>query len=234
MSFLHHQRGIAAHVILFGRSFAGPACEVAKRGGSLGELGVGILKYIGLEASPTPSEIDQATTGHVLEYVDNEMNNEQDFEMKPLVTFVALVTAATRAFSGSIAEPVHDTSEVVAELFAPTPSFGGEWTDFSGGVQIGRLDVDGTGAADGHDLGYGVHAGYGHDFGSFVLDCELDHDVTGVDLGGTATVGNVTRLKLSAGYDIGRTLLYATAGVARLDTSIGSEICEFGGVGMVY
>ena len=193
-----------------------------------------MLKCRGLVASPMPSEIDQARTDHVVESVDNEMNNEQDFEMKPLVTFVALVTAATPAFSGSIAEPVYDTSEVVAEVFAPTPSFGGEWTGFYGGVQIGRLDVDGTGAADGDDLGYGVHAGYDHDFGSFVLGGELDHDVTGVDLGGTATVDNVTRLKLRAGYDIGRTLLYATAGVARLDTSIGSENGEFGGVGMAY
>ena len=45
---------------------------------------------------------------------------------------------------------------------------------------------------------------------------------------------NVQRLKLRGGYDLGKTLIYATAGAARVDTSIGKDTGEFFGVGMAY
>jgi predicted porin len=59
-------------------------------------------------------------------------------------------------------------------------------------------------------------------------------DFADVDLGGAATVDSVARLKLRAGYDLGRTLVYATAGMARVDTTIGADNGEFAGLGVAY
>lgn len=154
--------------------------------------------------------------------------------MKRVLSVLALAGLAhTPAFAGSIEEPVVET---IAPPPAPVaqPYQGGEWTGFYGGLQLGRLDVDGTGAADGDDLSYGVHAGYDYDFGRFVLGGEVDYDFADVDLGGAATVDSVARLKLRAGYDLGRTLVYATAGMARVDTTIGADNGEFAGLGVAY
>jgi predicted porin len=139
---------------------------------------------------------------------------------------------ATGAHAGSVAEPVIES--VAPPPPAPLPYQGGEWSGFYGGLQLGNLDVDGTGAADGSDFSYGLHAGYDYDFGRFVLGGEIDYDFADIDLAGAATVDSVARLKLRAGYDLGRTMIYATAGVARVDTSLGSESGEFGGLGLAY
>lgn len=99
---------------------------------------------------------------------------------------------------------------------------------------MGYADIDGTGAADGSGGTYGVHGGYNYDFGQFVLGGEVDYDKLDIDLGGAATADSVARLKLKAGYDLGKTLIYATAGAANVDTSIGSETGEFYGLGVAY
>ena len=111
---------------------------------------------------------------------------------------------------------------------------GGEWTGFYSGLQFGQFDVDGTGAADGDDISYGLHAGYDYDFGRFVLGGELEYNFADIDLGGAATVDSVLWLKVRGRYDLGRTLVYATAGMARVDTSLGSENGEFVGLGVAY
>ncbi|WP_390914469.1 outer membrane beta-barrel protein [Pseudosulfitobacter sp. SM2401] len=155
--------------------------------------------------------------------------------MKHVLSVLALAGLAyTPAYAGSIADPVVETIAPPPAAPVPQPYTGGEWTGFYGGLQLGNLDVDGTGTADGDDVSIGVHAGYDYDFGRFVLGGEVDYDFTDVDLAGAATVDSVARLKLRAGYDLGRTLLYATAGVAQVDTSIGSETGEFGGLGVAY
>lgn len=154
--------------------------------------------------------------------------------MKSLLTLttVAALTAMP-ALAGSTTPPAPDP--VIAAPPPPPPvALGGDWGGFYGGVQLGNLDVDGTGAADGDDVTFGVHGGYNYDFGQFVLGGEIDYDFGDVDLGGAATVDSVARLKLRAGYDLGRTLLYATAGAARVDTSLGGETGEFLGLGVAY
>mmetsp|Transcript_26872 Transcript_26872/g.48597 ORF Transcript_26872/g.48597 Transcript_26872/m.48597 type:complete len:193 (+) Transcript_26872:47-625(+) len=112
--------------------------------------------------------------------------------------------------------------------------FSGAWTGAYGGVQLGFADVDATGAADGDDTLYGVHAGYAYDFGTFVLGGELDYDLADIDLNGAARVDGVARLKLRAGYDFGRTLGYVTLGAAELDSSLGRETGGVYGFGFAY
>ena len=81
---------------------------------------------------------------------------------------------------------------------------------------------------------YGVFGGYDYDFGNYVLGGEFeyqagsDYDINGVD------VDNLMRLKARAGYDFGRTLAYGTAGVARIDSSLGDATGPVGGIGMEY
>ncbi|WP_415402681.1 outer membrane protein [Tateyamaria sp. SN3-11] len=130
--------------------------------------------------------------------------------------------------------PVADPIAPAPPPPAPVIDTGGDWTGGYAGVQLGYADVDGSGTADGDDILGGVHLGYDYDFGTFVLGGELDYDFADIDLNGAASVDSVARLKLRAGYDFGRTLGYFTAGVADLDTSLGSETGEFYGLGVAY
>ncbi|MFL4470940.1 outer membrane protein [Tateyamaria armeniaca] len=145
---------------------------------------------------------------------------------------LAAVTAVP-AFAGALDAPAADPLPP-APAPVPVAATGGDWTGPYAGVQLGYGDVNGTGAADGDDFLYGVHVGYDYDFGTFVLGGELDYDFSDIDLNGAATVDSVARLKLRAGYDFGRTLGYVTAGVAEVDTSLGSESGEFYGIGVAY
>lgn len=152
--------------------------------------------------------------------------------MKRIVYAGALTLAATASYVSAPADPV-----IRSPVYTPAPVetyTGGDWTGFYAGGQLGYADIDGTGAADGSGGTYGVHGGYNYDFGQFVLGGEVDYDKLDIDLGGAATADSVARLKLKAGYDLGKTLIYATAGAANVDTSIGSETGEFYGLGVAY
>ncbi|GFE51691.1 membrane protein [Roseobacter cerasinus] len=160
--------------------------------------------------------------------------------MKNVLSAAAAIAATTLmtapVLAGSLEEPV---IEPVTTAPPPAPVYtGGDWTGFYAGGQIGNLDVDGEGGlagVGGDDTTYGLHAGYNYDFGTWVVGGELDYDDASVDLSpGSASVDSVWRAKLRGGYDFGRTLLYATAGLADLDTSIGSDTGEFYGLGVSY
>ncbi len=139
------------------------------------------------------------------------------------------------AFAGSLDQPIASPPPPTAPVAPPAPvQLGGDWTGGYAGVQLGYGDISGTGGADGDDILGGVHAGYDYDFGTFVLGGEVDYDSADIDLTGGASVDSVARLKLRAGYDFGRFLGYATAGVADVDTSLGSESGEFYGLGVAY
>ncbi len=136
------------------------------------------------------------------------------------------------AFAGNLADPIVETP-VAQPVYEALPVTG-DWTGFYGGLNLGYTDIDGSGNADGNGNTYGVHVGYDYDFGNYVMGAELEYDKTDIDLNGGATADNVARLKLRAGYDLGKTLIYATAGAARLDTSFGNDTGGFVGVGMAY
>ncbi|MGB7241585.1 MAG: porin [Sulfitobacter sp.] len=150
-----------------------------------------------------------------------------------LTSAAAFAFATAPAFAGSLAEPV---VEAAPPAPAPVYNTGGDWGGFYGGLQLGRIDVDTDGGAvlSGDDALYGLHAGYNWDLGTWVVGVEADYDFTDVDLGGAATVDSVARLKLRGGYDFGRTLVYATVGAARVDTSLGNETGEAYGLGVSY
>ncbi|WP_299587390.1 outer membrane beta-barrel protein [uncultured Tateyamaria sp.] len=154
----------------------------------------------------------------------------------PATSLAALVALSTTpVLAGGFDTPVADAPVPTAPPPpAPPPALGGDWTGAYGGVQLGYGDVNGSGAADGDDVLGGVHLGYNYDFGTFVLGGELDYDFADIDLNGAASVDSVARLKLKAGYDFGPALGYVTAGVADVDTSIGSESGEFYGIGVAY
>ena len=148
-------------------------------------------------------------------------------------TLMSTSLLASTAFAGNLTDPVVET---VPAPVVVAPSFvGGDWTGFYGGLNLGYADVETNIDANGDDMSYGLHVGYDYDFGQFVLGGELDYDKTDISLGGgAASIDSVARAKLRAGYDLGRTLVYATAGAARADTSVGDETGPFVGLGVAY
>lgn len=148
------------------------------------------------------------------------------------ISILATTFLGTTAFAGTLADPVVEA--VPQPIILAPVALGGDWTGAYGGLNLGYADVDGTGAIDGDDMTYGLHLGYDYDFGRFVAGGEIEYDKADIDLNGAATVDSVARLKLRGGYDLGRTLIYATAGIAKLDTSIGNDTGEFFGLGVAY
>ncbi|WP_138923148.1 outer membrane protein [Sulfitobacter sp. BSw21498] len=150
--------------------------------------------------------------------------------------FLASTAFAGAAFAGSLSEPV---IEPVMTAPVAAPNLGGDWTGFYTGLQLGYSEADTNFGVDGDNGSYGFHAGYNYDFGRFVLGGELDYDKTDIDLDDAAgvtqgSIDSVARAKIKGGYDLGNTLIYATGGYARADTSIGDEDGAFYGIGMDY
>lgn len=154
--------------------------------------------------------------------------------MKSLILVAATTLVALPAAAGGLGAPA---PEPVPTAPAPTPIVSGaDWTGGYVGAQLGYGDLSGGLSGDGA-LG-GIHAGYRQDFGGFVLGGEIDHDVADISLGGGDALKSVTRLKLSAGADLGRTLVYATAGGAQARADVGGATLTdsgwLGGVGVAY
>ncbi|MGR3599084.1 MAG: outer membrane protein [Heliomarina sp.] len=117
-----------------------------------------------------------------------------------------------------------------------TSAIANEWSGFYAGAGIGYLEVEPTGGANKDDeVSFGVHAGYRFDAGQWVFGGEFEYDWTDIDLAPTVSVDSVMRLKATAGYDLGQTLLYVAAGAAEVDVNgLGNEWGEFVGIGAAY
>jgi opacity protein-like surface antigen len=77
--------------------------------------------------------------------------------------------------------------------------------------------------ADGDGLTGGVHAGYLWNANRFVYGLEGDYDFSDIELdNNVGSVDGIARIKAKAGYDLGQTLIYATAGAAYADAEIGN------------
>lgn len=147
--------------------------------------------------------------------------------MKRIAALLAFGGLAAPAFAGG---PV----EVVAEpeVYAPAPVVVapvGEWSGFYAGAHLGygkaSGEVSGTEVFDADGAIGGVQLGYRWDLGRTVLGVEgaiaasdFSDDATGFDL------KNKTDLKLQLGYDLGNSLVYATAGAswAKIDDGLTS------------
>jgi hypothetical protein len=118
-----------------------------------------------------------------------------------------------------------------------TSVFANDWSGFYAGAGIGNLEVDPTGGANKEDdTSYGVHAGYRLDSGQWVFGGEFEYDWSDIELvAGSVSVDRVMRLKATAGYDLGETLVYLAAGAAEVDVDgLGTEWGEFFGLGAAY
>jgi opacity protein-like surface antigen len=147
-----------------------------------------------------------------------------------LAAGLAALTAAP-ALAGGTAQP--DPAPVTV---APAPAApAADWTGPSVGAQLGYGDVSTSGPAlSGDDVLLGLRAYYDYDFGDFVLGGGLQYDATDLDIGGATTLESVTRIGGRAGADLGRSMLYGTAGWAQARTSatgIGDSDGWFAGVG---
>lgn len=95
-----------------------------------------------------------------------------------------------------------------------------DWTGFHVGAHLGTSNIDifsgGLGESDRKTV-YGLHAGYDHDFGKFVLGAELEYSIADYEFTGATVDTKTTRLKVRGGYDFGRTLLYGVVSYGDLD-----------------
>ncbi|MCV2870560.1 porin family protein [Defluviimonas sp. WL0002] len=149
------------------------------------------------------------------------------------VALAASVAAAAPAFAGGLSEPV---SEPVIQPVVPMAT-GADWT---GAYVTGRLGYgDVSDPSDGNGMTYGIGGGYDWDLGDWVVGVAGNYDATDIDLDATGdSVDSIARLGVRAGRDFGNTLVYATAGAARADATIGgadlSDNGWYAGIGMDY
>jgi opacity protein-like surface antigen len=166
---------------------------------------------------------------------------QKEKKMKASIASMTLIASlAGPALAGGPTEPAPEPVVAPAPV-APPVDTGGEWGGAYVGAQLGYGDVDSNGGGlDGDGILGGVHAGYRYDFGKAVVGGEIDYDTAAIDLGATAgdELESVARLKLMAGADLGRTLVYGTAGYAYAEASVGggslSDDGWFAGLGADY
>lgn len=156
--------------------------------------------------------------------------------MKPSI--LALTTAvaglgAGAAFAGNLDDSYVEPVPVQPVVPAAPVAASGDWTGPYVGLSFGNLSSQADGANE-DDGVYGIYGGYDHDFGNLVVGGELDYQTGGDYELGNIDVDDVTRLKAKAGYDFGNTLLYGTAGVAKINTSLGDANGPVGGIGVDY
>lgn len=159
-----------------------------------------------------------------------------------MIRMIAAALVASTALAGmaQAGGPTEVAPEpAVAPAPAPVVAPAADWTGGYVGAQLGYGDMGAPGTAlDGDGFLGGVHAGYRMDFGQIVAGAELSYDRADIALNGGAKLDDVTRLKLTAGYDLGPALLYGAVGAVRgsVDTGAGS-VSDNGwlaGVGMDY
>ncbi|MDO5605121.1 MAG: porin family protein [Paracoccus sp. (in: a-proteobacteria)] len=141
------------------------------------------------------------------------------------MTTVAASVIAGSALAGGYVEPVAAPVTVTPIVAPASPS---DWSGFYAGLQYGKGsgDLSLNNETESSDFkAYGLHAGYMHDFGNFVLGGELDYNK--LDIDNVDDKGDMTRLRARAGYDLGRVLPYVTLGAARISADVsGYDIKE--------
>lgn len=147
--------------------------------------------------------------------------------LRKLLAATAAVTLAAPAMAGGLAPAAPEPAVIVPVAPVAAPSPNGDWSGFYAGLQAGYADADvtpGTGPEFSVDGGnYGLHVGYLHDFGRFVLGGELRFDDVS-DVKSSAGAGDtLTAASLRVGYDMGRILPYLTVGGGQLKIDSGDK-----------
>jgi opacity protein-like surface antigen len=142
--------------------------------------------------------------------------------MKTIAALIATAALTAPAFAGG---PIAVADEpVIVPAAEPFVAPGLDWSGAYVGAQLGYGDVDSNGAGlDGNDWFGGVHGGYRWDLGNWVAGTEVSYDANNIGLGAVAgdELSDVLALKLTAGREIGNSLVYGTLGAARANASVG-------------
>ncbi|MTE00608.1 outer membrane beta-barrel protein [Paracoccus sp. YIM 132242] len=128
--------------------------------------------------------------------------------MKSFVYAAAVSLCASGSFAGGY---VSTGGKPLAGVSQPSAQ---AWTGFYAGLHYGSGSVTAALGSISRDTdmdAFGLHAGYQHDFGQYVLGLELDHNRLDGDVGESA---DLTRLRARAGKGFGRVLPYLTVGGA--------------------
>lgn len=140
--------------------------------------------------------------------------------MKTIAALIATAALTAPAFAGG---PVAVAEEpMIVPAAEPYVAPGLDWTGAYVGAQLGYGDVDSsTGTLEGYGWLGGVHAGYRWDLGNWVAGTELSYDKADIDLGAAAgSLDDVMALKLTAGREIGNSVVYGALGAAQADATV--------------
>ncbi|WP_176715453.1 outer membrane protein [Thioclava sp. SK-1] len=120
------------------------------------------------------------------------------------------MTAGT-AYAGGYTTPTVEAPAMAPVAVAPANL---DWTGFYAGAQLGYGNTEGDFSDDRGGYG-GVHAGYLHDMGTYVLGGEVDYSAVDSD-----QVKSMAHIKGIAGIDRGQWLYYGTLGAGYIDSDI--------------
>ena len=154
-----------------------------------------------------------------------------------LITTAAIAATSTAAFAGNIAEPAPEpvVQQPAPQAVEATPTY--DFSGFSAGAQLGYGDIqaDGDGAdLDGDGTLYGLRMNYDRDFGNFVLGGGVNYDGGEIELDDGPAVDGILRAGPRAGYNFGRSMVYATGGYAKAytdDDDLGDSNGYYVGIG---
>ncbi|RPE71627.1 opacity protein-like surface antigen [Pacificibacter maritimus] len=148
-----------------------------------------------------------------------------------LASASTLVLAAP-AFAGNLTPAAPEAPVYVA----PVETAGADWTGFYAGATAG-YGYGEDAAEDADDSTYGVFGGYNYDMGDWVVGGELEYSKSDMENAGVE-VDDMTRLKLRAGYDFGKVVVYGIAGANYTNATIaGTDYSDTGvsyGIGADY
>jgi outer membrane immunogenic protein len=153
--------------------------------------------------------------------------------MKLSYAAIIATLAAGNAMAGSLSyTPAEPQPDMMAVASAPMT----DWSGFYAGLQYGTGEADASsgGMSIEDDMeAYGIHVGYLHDLGQYVVGGELAYNNVSLD-SAPDDDGDQFELRGRAGVDLGRFLPYATLGIARTSSDGISETGLSYGVGAEY
>jgi outer membrane immunogenic protein len=168
---------------------------------------------------------------------DVVVGQNKETEMKTIAALFATVALTAPAFAGGPVAVADEPAIVPAQEVYVAPGL--DWTGGYVGAQLGYGDVSSSDdSLDGNGWLGGVHAGYRWDLGNWVAGTELSYDAMDIDVADGATLDDVMALKLTAGREIGNSLVYGTLGAARASATVaGADVSDNGflyGIGFDY